>query len=347
MTTAPDPGDLRRLRANFAQALVEHDHLHEALGQFEAALEEAGEVPTTREIERHVQRINRRLLQDRLDGHLDRALASPDQAADALAKARVLLAEQPSAKSTRLRDASWIEKANAALVEPRAHQAFAMLLGDSTLRAGRFDEAHWWYQQAVDVEPAPEAILGAAEAAYLAGQIDAAARYLEELTDASPPARVLRAQVLHAQGDHEKAADLTDELLTEGPDEPSVRLLRGSIALALAQPDAAQQAAESLLDRDPSHSGALGSPHAGPLRPTRLARGDGGGGQGVQDRPHGLRHARHPLPDAPRARGRSSGVDRADGGRSRPCRHRGPRGTGVDRGGHGPDRGAGRLDVVR
>ena len=84
MTTAHEPGDLRRLRANFAQALVEHDHLHEALGQFEAALEEAGEVPTTREIERHVQRINRRLLQDRLDGHLDRALASPDQAADAL-----------------------------------------------------------------------------------------------------------------------------------------------------------------------------------------------------------------------------------------------------------------------
>ncbi len=255
MSVDSDIRAVRELRVELAQALAAAGRLDEAYDQFVSADQEPGDTPSSREIERQTQRVDTLRRDASFASLLDEALAQPAKAVGPLTAARQLLSEQRVlSKHARLRrGAAWPRQADSAIHAPAARLALHLLLGDGCLRSGRYDEAQEWYRRAAEQNGAlEEAMLGAAEAAYLGGDTTTAASWLERMSGRSRREQELRARVLHAQGDHAAAGDIVGELVEREPSDTTLRLLRGSVALALADPHTAAASAEAVIADDPN-----------------------------------------------------------------------------------------------
>jgi serine/threonine protein kinase/Tfp pilus assembly protein PilF len=133
--------------------------------------------------------------------------------------------------------------------------------GLALARAGRLDDAKIAYDRALEANPRfAEALVDRALAALELGDGASDLRDLEraiELGRHEPPILAARAEALARLGRRDEARRELDALIAAHPDDPSLRVARGSFLLA--EPGRAAEARadfERVLARDPSHARA-------------------------------------------------------------------------------------------
>ncbi len=119
------------------------------------------------------------------------------------------------------------------------------LRGNALLGLGRFQEAKELFDQVLQDKPNfPDALIGLARYELSQKDIEAAMRYLEEVTAKYPDnihALIFRGDLLRAQGKNDLALDLYGQAIKVRPDQIVAYTNRASVLIGLGKFDAAQQ----------------------------------------------------------------------------------------------------------